>query len=266
MRVTSGMTGPYGRLNHFGHPDAEVRRYYVDWFRTFADIAGDLGARSIGTQFAIFTYRDYDDPARRAALIDSALDCWGAVAEHARAAGLDYVFWEPMSVGREFGHTIRRLPGAAGADRARRSGAADVDDGRHRPRRRLLARSGRCRPPTPGPGAVPLKSPIIHVKQSSMDKGVATGRSPPSNKRGRPDPARDAAGGDPCGRRTPRTRSAWNCRSRSASRPTARLTPPAIAESGGVLGALGWKTGRDDLTWVRPAGDPGKAPRGVRGP
>ena len=28
VRVTSGMTGPYGRLNHFGHPDRDVRRYY----------------------------------------------------------------------------------------------------------------------------------------------------------------------------------------------------------------------------------------------
>ena len=43
VRVTSGMTGPYGRLNHFGHPDRDVRRYYVDWFKTFADIVGDLG-------------------------------------------------------------------------------------------------------------------------------------------------------------------------------------------------------------------------------
>ena len=41
--------------------------YYVDWFKTFADITADLGGHSIGTQFAIFTYRDYDDtgPARR---------------------------------------------------------------------------------------------------------------------------------------------------------------------------------------------------------
>ncbi len=30
VRVTSGMTGPYGRLNHFGHPDRDVRRYYID--------------------------------------------------------------------------------------------------------------------------------------------------------------------------------------------------------------------------------------------
>ncbi len=58
VRVTSGMTGPYGRLNHFGHPDADVRRYYLDWFKTFADITADLGGTSVGTQFAIFTYQD----------------------------------------------------------------------------------------------------------------------------------------------------------------------------------------------------------------
>lgn len=63
--MTSGITRPYGRLNHFGHPDAEVRRYYIDWFKTFADITADLGGTSVGTQFAIFTYRDFDDPTRR---------------------------------------------------------------------------------------------------------------------------------------------------------------------------------------------------------
>ncbi|TIU30161.1 MAG: erythrose 4-phosphate dehydrogenase, partial [Mesorhizobium sp.] len=92
---------PYGRLNHFGHPDADVRRYYVDWFKTFADISADLGASGMGTQFAIFTHKDFDDPQRRAALLDIALECWREVAEHARAAGLTYLFWEPMSVGRE---------------------------------------------------------------------------------------------------------------------------------------------------------------------
>jgi D-erythrulose 1-phosphate 3-epimerase len=106
VRVTSGMTGPYGRLNHFGHPDADVRRYYVDWFKTFADITADLGGTSVGTQFAIFTYKDFDNVLRREDLIRIAIDCWAEVAEHAKAVGLTYVFWEPMSVGREFGETI----------------------------------------------------------------------------------------------------------------------------------------------------------------
>ena len=106
VRVTSGMTGPYGRLNHFGHPDADVRRYYIDWFKTFADITADLGGTSVGTQFAILTYREQDDPARREDMIKIAIDCWAEVAEHGKSAGLEYVFWEPMSIAREFGETI----------------------------------------------------------------------------------------------------------------------------------------------------------------
>ncbi|MGL6209102.1 MAG: aminotransferase, partial [Paracoccaceae bacterium] len=79
VRITSGMTGPYGRLNHFGHPDRDVRRYYVDWFKTFADITADLGGTSVGTQFAIFTYKDFDDPRRREELIKIAIDAWAEV-------------------------------------------------------------------------------------------------------------------------------------------------------------------------------------------
>ncbi|MBL4646731.1 MAG: aminotransferase, partial [Rhizobiales bacterium] len=106
VRVTSGMTGPYGRLNHFGHPDRDVRRYYVEWFKIFADISAELGAKSVGTQFAIFTYKDFDNSECREELISIAIDCWAEIAEHGKKAGLDFIFWEPMSVGREFGETI----------------------------------------------------------------------------------------------------------------------------------------------------------------
>ncbi|MCJ7874148.1 TIM barrel protein [Phaeobacter sp. J2-8] len=168
-RVTSGMTGPYGRLNHFGHPDRDVRRYYVDWFKTFADIIADLGGTSVGTQFAIFTYRDYDDAARRAELMQIAIDCWAEVADHAKTAGLAYVFWEPMSVGREFGETI-----AASLDlQARLSAAnmavpmwmmADIDHGD------VTSPDPDDTDPYAWARAVPRVSPIIHIKQSMMDK------------------------------------------------------------------------------------------------
>jgi sugar phosphate isomerase/epimerase len=170
VRVTSGMTGPYGRLNHFGHPDAEVRRYYVEWFKTFADITAALGGTSVGTQFAIFTYRDYDVPARREALIDTAIACWAEVAEHARRAGLDFVFWEPMSIGREFGETI---PAAlALQDRISRTNMAvpmkmmaDIDHGD------VTSPDVSDYDPYAWARAVPKVSPIIHIKQSLMDKG-----------------------------------------------------------------------------------------------
>lgn len=170
VRVTSGMTGPYGRLNHFGHPNADVRRYYVDWFKTFADIIADLGGASVGTQFAIFTYRDYDDPVRREEMIQIAIDCWAEVAEHAKGAGLSYVFWEPMSVGREFGETIE----ACLALQDRLSAAdmaipmwmmADIDHGD------VTSANPDDYDPYAWARAVPAVSPIIHIKQSLMDKG-----------------------------------------------------------------------------------------------
>ncbi|MBD8554862.1 erythrose 4-phosphate dehydrogenase [Rhizobium sp. CFBP 8762] len=170
VKVTSGMTGPYGRLNHFGHPDADVRRYYTDWFKTFADISAELGAAGMGTQFAIFTHRDYDDPKRREAQMQIAIAHWHEVAEHARDAGLSYLFWEPMSVGREFGHTI-----AACRDlHERLSGQdlalpflmmVDIDHGD------VTSPNPDDTDPYAWARAFPKESPIIHVKQSSMNKG-----------------------------------------------------------------------------------------------
>ncbi|MCP1200474.1 sugar phosphate isomerase/epimerase [Notoacmeibacter sp. MSK16QG-6] len=169
VRVTSGMTGPYGRLNHFGHPDAGVRRYYTNWFKTFADIIGDLGGEGIGTQFAIFTYKDFDDPVRREDLTKIAIDCWAEVAAHAKSAGLTYVFWEPMSVGREFGPTIAETM----ALQERLSAAdmaipmwmmADIDHGD------VTSSNPDDTDPYAWARAVPPVSPIIHIKQSTMDK------------------------------------------------------------------------------------------------
>ena len=169
LRVTSCMTGPYARLNHFGHPEREVRRYYVGWFKTFADIAADLGAPCVGGQFAIFTYRDFDDPARREALIRVALDCWAEVAEHARAAGLSHLFWEPMSVGREFGETIaaclalqRRLDAAPLALPLKMM--ADIDHGD------VTSADPADYDPYAWARATARHSPIVHIKQSMMDK------------------------------------------------------------------------------------------------
>ncbi|KQS65654.1 aminotransferase [Rhizobium sp. Leaf371] len=187
VRVTSGMTGPYGRLNHFGHPDRDVRRYYVDWFKTFADITADLGGVSVGTQFAIFTYQDFDDPTRREDLVRIAIDCWAEVAEHGKAAGLDYIFWEPMSVGREFGETIAECIRLQ--DRLTAAGMAipmwmmaDIDHGD------VTSPNPDDVDPYAWARAVPKLSPIIHIKQSLMDKGGHRPFTAEFNARGRVHP------------------------------------------------------------------------------
>jgi D-erythrulose 1-phosphate 3-epimerase len=187
VQATSLMTGPYGRLNHFGHPDPEVRHYYVEWFKTLSDIAADLDCPAVGTQYAILTYKDWDDEVRRSEITTIALDCWRHVAEHAARRGLSYLFWEPMSVGREYGHTIAEtqrlqdwietqelaipLKPMVDIDHGDVSSAdpADVD-------------------PFAWAERFALRSPIIHIKQSSMNKGGHWPFTATYNKEGRIQP------------------------------------------------------------------------------
>jgi sugar phosphate isomerase/epimerase len=170
VRITSLMTGPYGRLNHFGHPDAEVRAYYLNWFEGLVDIAADLGCPAVGTQYAILTYRDYDDPQRRQTLMAAALECWRRLAEHARKRGLAFLFWEPMSVGRELGHTI--------AATASLQDALDLADFVVPLKAMIDIDHGDVESPDPADTdpyawakAFAARSPIIHIKQSSANKG-----------------------------------------------------------------------------------------------
>ncbi|MBG1232344.1 sugar phosphate isomerase/epimerase family protein [Aestuariivirga litoralis] len=188
VRVTSGMTGPYGRLNHFGHPDKDVRRYYIEWFKTFVDITAELGGLSVGTQFAIFTYKDFDDAKRREELTQIAIDSWAEVAEHGKKAGLKYVFWEPMSIGREFGDTIasclalqKRLTDANMA--VPMWMMADIDHGD------VTSANPDDFDPYAWARAVPPYSPIIHIKQSLMDKGGHRPFTAAFNAKGRIQPA-----------------------------------------------------------------------------
>jgi D-erythrulose 1-phosphate 3-epimerase len=169
-KITSAMTGPYGRLNHFGHPDPEVRAYYVQWFKAYADIATDLGCPAIGTQFAILAYRDHDDPARYRVIMDAALACWRAVAEHAGARGLTYLFWEPMSVSRELGHTLKATQELQDwIDAAHLpiplKPMVDIDHGD------VTSPEPRDVDPYAWAQDFATQSPIIHIKQSSMNKG-----------------------------------------------------------------------------------------------
>jgi len=170
VRITSLMTGPYGRLNHFGHPDADVRNYYLTWFEGLVDISADLGCPSVGTQYAILTYLDFDDPLRRQAILSAALDCWRRLAEHAAKRGLEFLFWEPMSVGRELGHTIASTKSLQ--DQLDQAGLAaplkamiDIDHGD------VSSADPLDTDPYAWAYAFAARSPIIHIKQSSANKG-----------------------------------------------------------------------------------------------
>jgi D-erythrulose 1-phosphate 3-epimerase len=183
-KITSAMTGPYGRLNHFAHPDADVRAYYVQWFKTYADVATDLGCPAIGTQFAILTYRDMDDLVRYKAIMDIALECWRDVAAHAKSRGLSYLFWEPMSVARELGHTLQATQDLQDWINAAQLPLplvpmVDIDHGD------VSSSNARDIDPYAWAHDFATQSPIIHIKQSTMNKGGHWPFTAPYNRDGR---------------------------------------------------------------------------------
>lgn len=106
VEITSTFTGAFTRVNHLAHPDAEIRKHWRDWFKRFADLSVDLGARAMGSHFGILTHHDNNDPAARSERYHQNIEGWHEIGDHARGAGLDFITWEPMSISREQGETL----------------------------------------------------------------------------------------------------------------------------------------------------------------
>lgn len=169
VRITSMLTGTQIRVNQLAHPDREVRAHWLSWMRRFAGIAGELGATCAGSQVGILTYRDDRDPARRSDRFNTAADLWFEVAETGRAAGLSHMLWEPMSISREFGETIPEC----------RRVHERMNDGAPLPfKMNLDVDHGDIASPDPADTdpyawlrAFGRDGPVIHIKQSSSNKG-----------------------------------------------------------------------------------------------
>ena len=106
IAIDSLMTSTYTRVNHFMYPYPEMRDAWSEWFRRFADLAVRLSAGAIGSHFGILSVRDVHDPARYRERVDEAIVRWQSLCKYAQDVGLEYIYFETMSVPREMGHTV----------------------------------------------------------------------------------------------------------------------------------------------------------------
>jgi sugar phosphate isomerase/epimerase len=184
--ITSTFTGAFTRVNHLAHPDREVQLHWIDWFKRFADISIDLGARAMGSHFGIFTHRDNGDPARREERRRQNIDNWHEIGRYAKERGLGYLTWEPMSIGREQGETLaecRRLQDDVNAGAPIRFGVClDVDHGD------VSSPNPSDTDPYAWLSSFAADSPQIHLKQSSKDKGGHWPFTKANNQNGRIQP------------------------------------------------------------------------------
>lgn len=106
IAIDTLMTGSYTRTNHLLYPHKELRRASFVWWQRFIDLAAQLGARAVGGHFGILSMTDNADPARRKERIDEGVRSWQALTHYAASVGLEYLYYETMSIPRELGHTI----------------------------------------------------------------------------------------------------------------------------------------------------------------
>jgi sugar phosphate isomerase/epimerase len=180
--VDSVFTAAFTRVNHVCHPNAAMREEWVRYLIRLVETGTRLGARTMGSHFGILTMRDCLDPKRREQMTEVAIQNWHRIAEAARRAGLEGLLFEPMSIPREFGHTIAETRcllervncGLAVPMRL----CLDVDHGD------VSSGDPRDSDPYAWLEEFATVSPVVHIKQSSRDKSGHWPFTPEKNRIG----------------------------------------------------------------------------------
>jgi len=106
VQVTGIFTSAFTRINHLTHPDSEVRKIYLQFFKRFFEMGAKLGATNGGSHFGILTFTDWQDKGRRNYLIEEGIKGWQALSFYAKELGYQYLIFEPMSIERELANTV----------------------------------------------------------------------------------------------------------------------------------------------------------------
>ena len=105
IEVNSCFTGAFTRLNHLAHPDKDQQKHWINYFKHFIDLSLDLGANYVGSHLGILSYDD--NKKRKKILKNRVIKNWQILSEYAHKKKLKSLIWEPMSISREFGETIK---------------------------------------------------------------------------------------------------------------------------------------------------------------
>jgi len=169
VSIDTAFTDAYTRQNHLMHPDGGIREAWFGWFKDFVSLSADLGARGCGSHFGILSFKDYSDTERRARMVEEGVRYWQELSKFGSERGLKFLIFEPMSLPREMAHTIDSAKELYGRVNEKVAipilMCLDVDHGD------LGSGDPRDADPYSWLRELGHLSPVIHIKQSSKDKG-----------------------------------------------------------------------------------------------
>lgn len=163
IKIDHTFTSP--RNNYLGHSNKDMREFWKKWLKKFFIISKNLGAISSGSVLGILSF---DDLNKNFKLREkNIIDGWKDLSIYAKKIGLKYLIWEPMSIKREMGDTIKytkylhnklneksKLPILLNLD---------VDHGNH------FSNDKRDGDPYEWLNQLSHLSPSIHIKQKTKD-------------------------------------------------------------------------------------------------
>ncbi len=170
VKIDTTFTSAFTRVNHLMHPDVLQRKVWFDWFKRWFEISAKLGARGSGGHFGTMSVTDFNNQRRRDFLIKEAIHSWRKLANFGARLGFKFLIFEPMSIPREMACTIDSTKELL--ERLNEETlpipiqlCLDVDHGD------LASSDSRDTNPYAWLKELAHLSPVIHIKQSTKNKG-----------------------------------------------------------------------------------------------
>ena len=163
IKIDHTFTSPRG--NYLGHSNRLIKNYWLKWLKNFLWISKELGAEGAGSLLGIMTFDDLDNNFRKRE--KDILDGWRELSIYAKKIGLKYLLWEPMSIKREMGDTIKYTKYLHKKLNSKSKVPIllnlDVDHGNH------FSNDKRDGDPYEWLNDLSYLSPSIHIKQKTKD-------------------------------------------------------------------------------------------------
>ena len=99
--ISNSFGGHNHHQNFFGHPDADAARWYEGFYERMIRQTALLGAKGVGTCYAITTVKSAADPVKKKAILQRAAQSYIRLSRIAKKEGLEYLLFETTSVPRE---------------------------------------------------------------------------------------------------------------------------------------------------------------------
>lgn len=167
VNIDTTFTSAFTRVNHLMHPEPLVRDAWFQWYKDFLFMSAALGARGGGSHFGILSVNDLEN--RKEEITEIAIGLWNQLSHLGAELGLEFLMFEPMSIPREMACTIKETWELY--DKVNQNAkipiklCLDVDHGFS------LSPDPRDIDPYAWLEEFGKISPVVHIKQSLLDKG-----------------------------------------------------------------------------------------------